>query len=107
VLTAHLKRAGVTSIKHACDGMEALAVIDSAINAGKPFDFVFTDLWMPNLNGGEFIEKLRADYRFSNLPVFAVTADTEFSYDTRSNLFTGVLLKPLTYDKLVAIFQRP
>ena len=107
VLTVHLKRAGVTSIKHACDGVEALAEIDSAMKAGKPFDFVFSDLWMPKLNGGEFIEKLRADYRFSKLPVFAVTADTEFSHDTRSNLFTGVLLKPLTYGKLMEAFHRP
>ena len=77
------------------------------MKAGKPFDFVFSDLWMPKLNGGEFIEKLRADYRFSKLPVFAVTADTEFSHDTRSNLFTGVLLKPLTYGKLMEAFHRP
>ena len=59
---------------------------------------------MPNMNGIEFIEKLRVDSRFKRLPVFAVTADTEFQRDARTQLFTGVLLKPLTYEKLLEVF---
>ena len=59
---------------------------------------------MPNINGIELIEKLRADSRFVHLPVFALTADTEYQHDVRTNLFTGILLKPLTYDKLVEVF---
>ena len=104
VMTAFLKRAGVVSIAHASDGEEALAELDAAIKAGEPFDFILSDLWMPNINGIEFIEKLRADARFAHLPCFAVTADTEFSRDARNGLFTGILLKPLTYAKLVKAF---
>ena len=99
-----LKRAGVVSIDQACDGGEALAKLDSAVKAGKPHDFIFSDFWMPNINGLELIEKLRADSRFKNLPVFAVTADTEANNDSRSKLFTDILLKPLTYGKLVDVF---
>ena len=104
VLTAFLKKAGVTAVEHAGDGMEALAKLDAAVKEGRPCDFVFSDLWMPNMNGVEFIEKLRADSRFNRLPAFALTADTEFKNDPRTVLFTGVLLKPLTYDKLVRVF---
>ena len=104
VLTAFLKRAGIVSIDHACDGEEALAELDSAMRAGKPYDFVFSEFWMPNMNGLEFIEKLRADPRFGSLPVFAVTADTESQSDARIHLFTGILLKPMTYGKLVEVF---
>ena len=104
VMTAFLKRAGIASIDHACDGEEALSELDSAIKAGNPYDFVFSDFWMPNMNGLELIEKLRADPRFSRLPVFAVTADTESHNDARINLFTGILLKPMTYGKLVEVF---
>ena len=106
VLTAFMKRAGIVSIDHACDGEEALAELDSAMKAGKPYDFVFSDFWMPNMNGLELIEKLRADPRFCRLPVFALTADTESHTDTRINLFTGILLKPMTYSKLVEVFAR-
>ena len=56
------------------------------------------------MNGMELIEKVRADSRFSRLPVFALTADTEFRRDARTNLFTGILLKPLTYGKLMEVF---
>jgi len=105
VLTAFLKRAGVASIDHACDGEEALGKIDSATRAGKPYSFVFSDFWMPNMNGLEFIARLRADSRFSHLPVFALTADTEIHGDERTRLFTGILLKPITYDKLMEVFK--
>ena len=105
VLTAFLKRAGLVSIDHAGDGAEALAELDAAVKAGDPYDFILSDLWMPNMNGLEFIEKLRADPRFGHLPVFALTADTEFQRDARNRLFTGILLKPLTYDKLVKVFD--
>ena len=104
VLTAFLKRAGITSIDQADDGREALAKMDAAAKAGDPHDFILSDLWMPNMNGIEFINQLRADTRFAALPCFAVTADTEFLRDDRNVLFTGILLKPLTYAKLVETF---
>jgi len=104
VLTAFLKKAGIVSIGTAGDGGVALSELDLALKSGYPYDFVFSDLWMPNMNGMEFIEKLRADSRFSRLPVFALTADTEFRQDARTDLFTGVLLKPVTYEKLVKVF---
>ena len=105
VLKAFLSRAGVGAVEEAGDGAEALTKLDAAQKAGHPHDFVFSDFWMPNLNGLEFIEKLRADARFRHLPVFAVTADTECNQDPRTELFTGILLKPMTYDKLVEVFS--
>ena len=105
VLTAFLKKAGVASIKHASDGGEALEELDSAMNSGNPYDFVFSDFWMPNINGLEFIDKLRSDSRFRRLPVYALTADTEVGNDERTSLFTGILFKPMTYDKLIEAFS--
>ena len=105
VLAAFLKKAGIVAVDTAEDGAEALAALDSAVKNGSPYDFVFSDLWMPNVNGMDFIEKVRADSRFSRLPVFALTADTEYRHDARSALFTGALLKPLTYDRLMKVFS--
>ena len=101
VLLAFLQKAGIARIDQACDGEEALAALDSAMKAGDPHDFVFSDFWMPNMNGLELIERLRNDPRFERLPIYAVTADTEFHKDYRSTLFNGVLLKPITYGKLM------
>ena len=96
VLTAFLRKTGIARVDQACDGVEALAALASALNSGEPCDFVFSDFWMPNMNGLELIEKLRADPRFCGLPVYAVTADTECRKDPRSSLFDDILLKPVT-----------
>ena len=106
VLSAFLRKAGIASIDVAGDGAEAFSKLDSSAKAGNPYDFVFSDFWMPNMNGLEFIEKLRADSRFGHLPAIAVTADTEFHKDSRFRLFNGVLLKPLTYGKLMEVFKK-
>ena len=106
VLSAFLKKAGVASIDVAGDGVEALAKLDSSAKAGNSYDLVFSDFWMPNMNGLEFIEKFRADSRFGHLPAIAVTADTEFHKDSRFRLFNDVLLKPLTYGKLMEVFKK-
>jgi CheY-like chemotaxis protein len=106
VLTAFLKKAGIVRIDQAVDGVEALVKLDAAVRAGDPHDFIFSDFWMPNMNGLELIEKLRADSRFARLPIFAVTADTEFHKDSRSGLFNDILLKPLTYGKLAGVFNQ-
>ena len=105
VLAALLKRTGVTSVDFACDGAEAFSKLGSAAGKGNPYDFVFSDFWMPNMNGLELVEKIRGESRFSRLPVYAVTADTEFRHEPLAKLFTGILLKPLTYDKLVNVFS--
>ena len=104
VLSSLLAHAGVGSVDQASDGGEALSMLGSALKGGQAYDFVFTDLWMPNLNGIELVEKLRADSRFRRLPVYAVTADVEFLRDDRSRHFTGILLKPLSYGKLMEVF---
>jgi signal transduction histidine kinase/CheY-like chemotaxis protein len=106
VLAAFLRKAGIASIDLAGDGVEALAKLDASAKAGDPYDFVFSDFWMPNMNGLELIEKLRADSRFSQLPVFAITADTEFHKDSRSRLFNDILLKPITYGRLLEVFKQ-
>ena len=104
VLSSLLAHAGVGSVDQASDGGEALSMLGEAQKANQAYDFVFTDLWMPNLNGIELVEKLRADSRFRRLPVYAVTADVEFLRDDRSRHFTGILLKPLSYGKLMEVF---
>jgi len=105
VLASLLVYAGVKSVDQARDGAEALSHLAEAAEAGRPHDLVLSDLWMPKVNGIELIGRLRADPRFAKLPVVAVTADAEFLRDERNSLFSGVLLKPLTYEKLLGAFS--
>ena len=102
VLKALLKKIGVNDIETAVDGEDAWEKIRTA---EKPFDLILTDIWMPKMNGRELVSKIRADKRFAELPVYAVTADVEEQKAFAERGFTGTLLKPLTIDRLSKLFR--
>ena len=100
VLKAMLTRSGVTDVAMAEDGRAALA----ALKESPDFDMVFSDLWMPEMDGNALAHAIRADAKLAHLPVYLVTADVEARNQAESNGFTGVLLKPITLEKLQALF---
>ncbi len=101
VLKAMLTRSGVTDVAMAEDGRAALA----ALKESPDFDMVFSDLWMPEMDGNALAHAIRADAKLAHLPVYLVTADVEARNQAESNGFTGVLLKPITLEKLQKLFR--
>ena len=100
VLTALLRKCGVACVVTAGDGRAALETL-----RGDPaVDFVLTDLWMPEMDGYGLIRAVRADPALAHLPVFLVTADVAARGESDSGGFTGVLLKPITLEKLQSLF---
>lgn len=71
LFTFILTRAGHEVIQ-ATNGEEALARLED----GLP-DVIVTDLMMPVMDGAEFVARLRADPRWSAIPVVLVTATTD------------------------------
>ena len=102
VLKALLTRIGLRDVVTAVDGQDAWEKIRAS---EKPFDMLLTDMWMPKMNGMDLVAKIRADERFADLPVYAVTADTEARKTFARHGFTGILLKPLTIDSLSGLFN--
>jgi signal transduction histidine kinase len=100
VLKAMLAKSGVNDVVMAENGREALATLKDKAD----FDIVLSDLWMPEMDGYELVRAIRADARFSHLPVYLLTADVEARNQAESSGFTGVLLKPITLEKLQALF---
>ena len=100
VLKAMLTRSGATDVAMAENGRTALA----ALKDGPDFDMVFSDLWMPEMDGNELAHAIRADAKLARLPVYLVTADVEARNQAEANGFTGVLLKPITLEKLQRLF---
>ena len=101
VLKALLAKIGVRDVVQAVNGADAWNKVQAA---ETPFDIILTDIWMPEMDGKELVAKIRADKRFADLPVYAVTADIEAQQTFAENGFTGLLLKPVTIDKISGIF---
>ena len=93
---ALLRRFGISEVTTAASAAEALATLDKH----GPFDLILTDLWMPEMDGYALCDNLRADPRWKDLPIYAVTADVEARKSIVSRGFDGILLKPVTKETL-------
>ncbi len=69
MLSPVLKAAGYR-VRVASDAQEGL----SALRSGQNFDVVLTDVEMPDMNGFEFAETIRADHHFSHMPIIGLSS---------------------------------
>ena len=88
-----LKEIGYVNADEAEDGQVALAKLKA-----EAFDFVVSDLNMPNMNGFELLHAVRADPALASLPVLLVTAEAK-----KEDIITaaqagasGYIVKPFT-----------
>ena len=99
VLQALLRRLNVTDVVTAGNGAEALETLEK----DPSLNLVLTDMWMPVLDGEGLIREIRSREQWKDLAVYAVTADVEVQKTFRKSGFTGILLKPITLEKLRAV----
>ena len=69
MLAPVLKAAGY-KVRVAPNAQEGL----TALRSGQTFDVVLTDIEMPDMNGFEFAETIRADAHLSSLPIIALSS---------------------------------
>ncbi len=100
VLKSMLVRFGVKKVSTVGTGKDAL----DKLLADPSIDIVLTDMWMPVMGGEELVRKIRRIPKLARLRVYAVTADVEVQKDCKGMGFNGVLLKPLTLEKLKTLF---
>jgi len=102
-----LKELGFLKVEEAEDGAMAL----QKLKAGG-FDFVVTDWNMPNMDGLQLLQAVRADPALKHLPVLMVTAEAK-----KENIIAaaqagahGYVVKPFTAatlgEKLEKIFEK-
>jgi two-component system, cell cycle response regulator len=68
-LVRRLRRLGYTDVATAVHGRDALAQLGA-----RDFDLVLLDVMMPELNGYEVLERIRADERLRHVPVIMISA---------------------------------
>jgi len=92
------------------EGFTVTAVSDSvkglALAQSEPFDLVILDVMMPQMDGYEFFDKLRASEATSNMPVLLLTAKGKYDIiRDRSRYFLyglyGFMSKPFFGRELI------
>ena len=102
-----LKELGHQDADEAEDGEAALKKL-----RGGDFDFVVSDVNMPNMNGFDLLRQIRADEKLKALPVLMVTAEAK-----KEDIITaaqagasGYIVKPFTKatleEKLAKILKK-
>ena len=98
VLKAMFGKLGVTDIVFADNGREALEML-TAPGAPK-FDFVLTDMWMPEMDGMKLVAAIRANPAVAKMKVYLFTAEVEMKDSYAQSGFNGILLKPANLESL-------
>ncbi|MCA9105502.1 MAG: response regulator, partial [Planctomycetales bacterium] len=84
------------------DTRQAMRALETAVDE-SPFELLLTDLNMPHEDGLQFVERLRADSRFSGLPILMITSSLrpgQTDIARRLGVF-GPLLKPVKQSDLL------
>ncbi len=64
-------------VEEAANGHEALGMLRRARNTNKPVDVVILDLMMPQMDGFEFLERLRENEQHAKLAVVVLTSKSD------------------------------
>ncbi|MBL4787744.1 MAG: response regulator [Kordiimonadaceae bacterium] len=94
-----LKGAGY-EVLVADDGVNALGALN-----GEDIDLIITDVNMPNMNGIELVQKLRANPKYRATPILILTTESDASLKQRGREAgaTGWIVKPFVPEKLLKV----
>lgn len=93
MVASSLLELGYLETKSAEDGLEALAMCEE-----EEFDFIITDINMPNMDGFELIQTLRNKYQYMTTPILVLTTESSDEMKERGYAVgaTSWMVKPFT-----------
>lgn len=103
-----LKEIGYPDADEAEDGIAAL----QKLRGGLQFDFVVSDINMPNMNGFQLLAEIKGDEKLKHVPVLMVTAEArkEDIVAAAQGGAAGYIVKPFTKatleEKLIYILKK-
>lgn len=98
VMEAMMAKLNVSNVLKTTSAEEALRKLKE-----NPVDLVFTDMWMPGMNGLELSRAIHADRSLSRVKIILLTADAE-TIEMKDG-FDAVMMKPFTKAKLFNLLR--
>ena len=102
-----LREMGCNNVEEAEDGVVALQMVKTS-----RFDFVVSDINMPNMNGFDLLKAMKAEHSLKHIPVLMVTAEArkEDIVMAAQSGAAGYVVKPFTKatleEKISKILQK-
>lgn len=92
------------NVVQAVNGKDAVAQLDN----GAKIDMVITDLNMPEMDGIEFIKRVRRHSLYKFIPVVMLTTESKDSrkQDGRQAGASGWIVKPFTPEQLIDVVKK-
>lgn len=102
IIVSTLTKEGYT-VSEASDGNEALGLFD-----GRPIDLLITDFNMPNMNGAELIQKVRALKLYEYVPILLLTTEVrqEKIQQALDGNITALVKKPFETQEFIKIVKK-
>ena len=102
ILNFSLSKEGF-NVLSAANGELALKHLD-----GTTIDLIITDLYMPKLNGLEFVKKARAIEDYKKIPILLLTTETQqdIKIEAKKIGVTGWVIKPFVPEKLIKAIKQ-
>jgi CheY-like chemotaxis protein/nitrogen-specific signal transduction histidine kinase/HPt (histidine-containing phosphotransfer) domain-containing protein len=99
---------GTYEVEAVSSAIEALSVLERAVESGAPFHAVLTDHRMPGIDGLEFARRVRATESIAEvrLVLYSSIDDRSSRQEIRELGFAGHLTKPMRRGELLATLER-
>ncbi len=101
ILTLQMQKWGIIAIA-AADGLQALQLIDSAINSEQKFDMAIVDMRMPQMDGLSLASRIHSIPDYEQLPIVILSSVDRLTQQqlAAKSEFVAVLNKPIKQSQL-------
>lgn len=102
MIKQHLQGLGFAEVETANDGKEALDALNHSLTVGNPFNIVFLDWHMPNIEGYDVLKTCRANKAYNKTAFVMLTAEQEEKNVLKAIQAgsTSYLVKPVSKDAI-------
>jgi CheY-like chemotaxis protein len=89
-------------VSRACDGVDALRLLGEGLLP----QLMIVDFMMPNLDGSQLAKRLRADARWSAIPLVLLTANGRAAMEAAGSNVDVCMHKPVNLMELLDVVQK-